>query len=79
MRTTDAQLRKLIEEMSKHGEVGLAALRSGMDRKTDLPPFVVPLPMLDQPAKPSAGAERKQAAWVSSLVLEACIPANCAV
>ena len=34
MRTTDAQVRKLMEEMSKHGEVGRAALRSGMDRNT---------------------------------------------
>ena len=34
MRTTDAQVRKLMEEMSKHGEVGLATLRAGMDRKT---------------------------------------------
>ena len=34
MQTTDAQVRKLMEEMSKHGQVGRAALRSGMDRKT---------------------------------------------
>lgn len=34
MRTTDAQVRKLMEEMGKHGRVGLAALRAGMDRKT---------------------------------------------
>ena len=34
VRTTDAQVRKLMEEMSKQGQVGLAALRSGMDRKT---------------------------------------------
>lgn len=34
MRTTDAQVRKLMEEMSKQGQVGLAAMRSGMDRKT---------------------------------------------
>ena len=34
MRTTDAQVRKLMEEMSKHGKVGRAALRAGMDRKT---------------------------------------------
>jgi len=32
--TTDAQVRKLMEEKSKHGQVGLAAIRSGMDRKT---------------------------------------------
>lgn len=31
---TDHQVRKLMEEMSKHGKVGLAALRAGMDRKT---------------------------------------------
>ena len=31
---TDAQVRKLMEEMSKHGKLGRAALRSGMDRKT---------------------------------------------
>ncbi len=34
MRTTDAQVRKLMEEKSRHGQVGLAALRAGMDRKT---------------------------------------------
>jgi hypothetical protein len=34
VRTTDAQVRKLMEEMSKGGRVGRAALRSGMDRKT---------------------------------------------
>ncbi len=32
--TTDAQVRKLMEEMTKHGKVGVAALRSGVDRKT---------------------------------------------
>jgi hypothetical protein len=32
--TTDAQVRKLMEEYSKHGKVGMAAMRSGMDRKT---------------------------------------------
>ena len=31
MATTDAQVRKLMEELSKHGKLGLAA---GMDRKT---------------------------------------------
>ena len=34
MRTTDGQVRKLMEEMAKHGQVGLAAMRAGMDRKT---------------------------------------------
>ena len=34
MRTTDEQVRKLMTEMIKHGRVGLAAARSGMDRKT---------------------------------------------
>lgn len=32
--TTDAQVRKLMEELQKHGKLGLAALRSGMDEKT---------------------------------------------
>ncbi|HEY5553167.1 MAG TPA: IS21 family transposase [Opitutaceae bacterium] len=32
--TTDAQVRKLMEEMTKHGRVGLAAMRAGVDRKT---------------------------------------------
>jgi hypothetical protein len=32
VKTTDAQVRKMMEEMSKHGKVGLAALRAGMDR-----------------------------------------------
>lgn len=34
MRTTDAQVRKLMEAIQKHGGIGLAALRAGMDRKT---------------------------------------------
>ncbi len=34
MRTTDGQVRKLMEEMAKHGKVGLAAMRAGLDRKT---------------------------------------------
>lgn len=34
MITTDQQVRKLMEEMSKHGNQGIAALRAGMDRKT---------------------------------------------
>lgn len=34
MRTTDAQVRKLMEEITKHGQMGIAALRAGMDRKT---------------------------------------------
>lgn len=31
---TDAQVRKLMEEMSKHGSIGVAAMKAGMDRKT---------------------------------------------
>ena len=31
---SDAQVRKLMEEMSKHGRLGIAAMRAGMDRKT---------------------------------------------
>jgi hypothetical protein len=34
VRTTDAQVRKLMQEMTKHGGIGLAAMRAGMDRKT---------------------------------------------
>jgi hypothetical protein len=34
VKTTDAQVRKLMEEMTKHGRVGLAAMRAGVDRKT---------------------------------------------
>lgn len=34
MSVTDAQVRKLMEEHSKHGKVGLASLKAGMDRKT---------------------------------------------
>ena len=44
MRTTDAQVRKLMEEMSTGGRVGRAAMRSGMDRKTartEVQPFAV--------------------------------------
>jgi len=31
---TDAQVRKLMEELSKHGKLGMAAARAGMDPKT---------------------------------------------
>lgn len=31
---SDAQVRKLMEEMSKHGKKGFAAMKAGMDRKT---------------------------------------------
>ena len=30
----DTQVRKLMEEFSRHGRIGLASLRAGMDRKT---------------------------------------------
>ena len=33
-RVTDTQVRRLMEEMSKHGRVGHAAMLAGMDRKT---------------------------------------------
>lgn len=34
MSVTDVQVRKLMEEMSKTGEVGLSSMKAGMDRKT---------------------------------------------
>jgi hypothetical protein len=34
VQTTDAQVRKLMEEMKKHGRVGRAAVKADMDRKT---------------------------------------------
>lgn len=34
MLATDAQVRKLMEEMTKHGKIGLASVRAGLDRKT---------------------------------------------
>lgn len=34
MQTTDAQVRRLMEELQKNGGIGLAAMRAGMDRKT---------------------------------------------
>lgn len=34
MRCTDEQVRKLMEEMGRHGRIGVAALRSGMSRNT---------------------------------------------
>ena len=34
MRITDAQVRKLMEEMTKHGKIGRASMMAGMDRKT---------------------------------------------
>jgi hypothetical protein len=33
-RVTDQQVRKLMEEMARHGKVGLASMRAGMDRTT---------------------------------------------
>ncbi len=34
MIATDANVRKLMEELKKHGQLGLAAARAGLDRKT---------------------------------------------
>ena len=34
MKTTDAQVRKVMEEMQRHGKIELAGMRAGMDRKT---------------------------------------------
>lgn len=34
MRVTDAQVRKLMEELARHGRIGLAAMRAGVDPKT---------------------------------------------
>jgi len=34
VRTTDAQVRKLMDEMGRHGEVGKAGLRAGMSPNT---------------------------------------------
>lgn len=34
MAATDAQVRKVMEELSKHGKVSIAAARAGLDRKT---------------------------------------------
>ena len=34
MQTTNAQVRRLMEELQKHGKVGLSAMRSGMSRNT---------------------------------------------
>lgn len=34
MAVTDRQVRKLMDELEKHGEIGLASLRAGMDRAT---------------------------------------------
>lgn len=34
MTTTHAQVRKIMEEFNKHGTVGVAAMRAGVDRKT---------------------------------------------
>ena len=31
---SDAQVRKLMEELNKHGRIGQAAMKAGMDRKT---------------------------------------------
>ncbi len=34
MSVTDAQVRKLMEEYTKHRRVGLASIKAGMNRKT---------------------------------------------
>ena len=34
MITMDNQVRKLMEEVNKHGKIGLACMKAGMDRKT---------------------------------------------
>jgi hypothetical protein len=34
VKTTDGQVKKLMKELGKHGKVGLAAIRAGVDRKT---------------------------------------------
>ena len=34
MRATDAQVRKLMDEMRRHGKVKLSGLRAGMSRNT---------------------------------------------
>jgi DNA-binding transcriptional regulator YdaS (Cro superfamily) len=34
VRTSDAQVRTLMQEMAKHGHVGRAAVKADMDRKT---------------------------------------------
>lgn len=34
MAVTDKQVRKLMSELNKHGQIGTAAIRAGMDRKT---------------------------------------------
>ena len=31
---TDQQVRKLMDELNKHGQLGMAAMRAGMDPKT---------------------------------------------
>jgi hypothetical protein len=31
---TDAQVRRLFKEMSKHGQIGKSSMKAGMDRKT---------------------------------------------
>lgn len=31
---TDQQVRKLMDEMAKHGRIGVASMKAGMDRKT---------------------------------------------
>ncbi|MGC4116905.1 MAG: hypothetical protein QM765_20550 [Myxococcales bacterium] len=34
MTVSDAQVRRLMEEKTKSGQVGMAAMKAGMDRKT---------------------------------------------
>ena len=38
---TDAQVRKLMEEMSKHGQIGDAAMKAGMHRMVKLQVVIV--------------------------------------
>ena len=70
MAVTDAQVRKLMEEMEKHGQLGLGAMKSGMHRHTAAK-YVAGKKMPSELKKPRKHLTRKdpfEADWESVLV-----------
>ena len=58
MQTSDAQVRKLMEEITKHGKVGRASLKANMDRKTGRK-YVAAGKLPSEMVKPRTGARTR--------------------
>ena len=58
MQTSDAQVRKLMEEITKHGKVGRASLKANMDRKTGRK-YVAAGKLPSEMIKPRTGARTR--------------------